>query len=516
MTTLLAIFTLAVVLSLILTPIAGLLGRWGKAIDKPDGIRKFHQTPTPRTGGIALGFSFALSLVAVNVFIPSDVSKLLNFTTHTWHLTGAGLMVFCVGLWDDYKRLNHHIKFLIQIIAATFVYAGGTAIHHLICFDLSDLPLLSYLITVLWILFFINAVNLLDGLDGLSAGVCLFCSLTMVILSITRKDMTTACLFAALSGTLIGFLRYNSNPARIFMGDGGSYLLGYIIAVISLSSSNKSQTGASLLITVLAMGIPAFDTILSPIRRFLTGKGPFKPDRGHIHHKFINHLGFSPRHAVWMLYGITGMLCTIALIVVNIKDELAGVILIMLGACAFLFVHKLGYISTFDFERITNWICDIGYVAGISKKRRTFLWMQLSISESRHEREFWSNLCAVLEWLEFDYAEMNHKIKDGEAIAHTWNRGKFDVDLNFYRHHLFKLELPLADENHDFGTIWLVKDIRRKPISRFTMIRVEQLRRTIKSTLKMLNGQQPAQLSCHPVPTVHANSVRTSNQLIKP
>lgn len=112
MTTLLAIFTLAVVLSLILTPIAGLLGRWGKAIDKPDGIRKFHQTPTPRTGGIALGFSFALSLVAVNVFIPSDVSKLLNFTTHTWHLTGAGLGI----LYNTFKIIQ--LQTIVAILGA--------------------------------------------------------------------------------------------------------------------------------------------------------------------------------------------------------------------------------------------------------------------------------------------------------------------------------------------------------------------------------------------------------------
>lgn len=486
MTTLLAIFILAVALSLVLTPFAGLLGRWGKAIDSPDGVRKLHQTPTPRTGGIAIGLSFSLSLVAANIFIPTEVSNLLYFTTKTWCLTSAGFIVFCVGLWDDYRRLNHRIKFTVQLAAATLVYAGGHSIHHLIFLDLGNLPILSYSITVLWILFFINAVNLLDGLDGLSAGVCLFCSLTMTVLSIIRKDMTSACLFAALSGTLIGFLRYNSNPARIFMGDGGSYLLGYTIAVISLSSSSKSQTSASLLIAMLSMGIPAFDTILSPIRRFLTGKGPFKPDRGHIHHKFIKHLGFTPRHTVWMLYGITAALCMIALIIVNIKDELAGLILIMLGACPFLLVHKLGYVSAFDFDRVTNWIRDIGYMSGISKKRRTFLSMQLAISESRHQGEFWDNLCIALEWLEFDHAEINHKTEHGEAIARSWSRQEFDIALNFYQHHLFKIELPLADENNDFGTLWLIKDVQRKPISRFTLIRIEQLRRTIKNSLKML------------------------------
>ena len=508
MTTLLAIFTLAVTLSLALTPVAGLLGRWGKAMDHPDGGRKLHQTPTPRTGGIALGLSFAVSLLAAAVLMPTEVAKQLTLTTKTWYLTGAGVLVFCVGLWDDYQRLNHRIKFTVQLAAATLVYFGGYSIHHLLFYDFGDLPLLSYGITVLWILFFINAVNLLDGLDGLSAGVCLFCSLTMLILSLTRKDMTSACLYAALSGTLLGFLRYNSNPARIFMGDGGSYFLGYVIAVISLSTSNKGQAGASLLIAILAMGIPTFDTILSPIRRFLTGKGPFKPDRGHIHHQLINHLGLNPRQAVWILYGVTAVLCAAALIVVNIKDESAGVILIMLGVYAFLFVHKLGYLNAFDCKRIAHWIQDIGYVAGISKKRRTFLRMQLSISEACHERELWTTICAALEWLELDHAELHLKMEHGKAITHTWTHKGYNTDLNFYRQHLFKLELPLANDPHNFGTLWLIKDVQRKPISRLTLMRIEQLRRTINNTLKTLGSQQ-VPLQSPRLSPIYADSART-------
>lgn len=490
MTTILTIFLTSLIVALLLTPLAGLLGRWGKAIDKPDGIRKYHKKPTPRTGGIALCATFVLTLCATG-FMQTEVSSLLQLSPKKWVLVGAGLLVFGVGLWDDYQRLNHRIKFLVQILAASMVYASGYGISEVSGLDWTFWPVVSYGLTVFWILLFINAVNLLDGLDGLSAGVCFFCCLVMTILSVTRNDLATACLFASLCGAILGFLRYNFNPAKIFMGDGGSYFLGFAIAVISLTSSTKSQASTAMLMPVLAMGVPMLDTMLSPIRRFMMGQGPFKPDTGHVHHKLVRQFGFTARRAVLIIYTITAALCMLALILVNMRGEFAFLVFVLLGGSVFVFIRKLGYLDHVGLNRIANWARDINYVSGLSKDRRSFLNMQLNVSESNDDKEFWVNVCTVLDWLNFDHAELSKKKTGCQCAVHQWSRGDFDDCRGLCRQYLLKLELPLVDDKgFDHGTLWLIKDVREKPINQHTFFRIEQLRRTIENALKAMNEIQ--------------------------
>ena len=184
MITILAAFLISLFVSILLTPLAAKLGVWGEAMDRPDGIRKNHKKSTPRTGGIALMASFAIT-IGFAVFMQFHGNNLVRLFLQHWGLLLGGFLVFGVGLFDDYSRLSHRIKFGIQIIAASLVYSEGFGINHVMGYDL--IPVVSYGVTVFWILLFINAVNLLDGLDGLSAGVCLFCSLTMSILSISPR-----------------------------------------------------------------------------------------------------------------------------------------------------------------------------------------------------------------------------------------------------------------------------------------------------------------------------------------
>lgn len=488
MITILAAFLISLFVSILLTPLAAKLGVWGEAMDRPDGIRKNHKKSTPRTGGIALMASFAIT-IGFAVFMQFHGNNLVRLFLQHWGLLLGGFLVFGVGLFDDYSRLSHRIKFGIQIIAASLVYSEGFGINHVMGYDL--IPVVSYGVTVFWILLFINAVNLLDGLDGLSAGVCLFCSLTMSILSISNGDLITSYLFVTLSGSLIGFLFYNFNPASVFMGDGGSYFLGYTIAVISLYSSVKTQAGAAMLIPIVAMGVPMFDTFLSPVRRFLTGRGPFKPDSGHIHHMLVRRLGLNVRKTVLLIYLITSCLCIGSLVAVHIKDEFSGIVLAILGASLFLFVQKLGYLDNFGNKRIASWFRDIGYVTGVSQKRRCFLCMQLNVSNSKTINELWSNISALVEAMGFEHAEMNQKCADGSRIVHSWSKENFDVHGSLCNQHLMKVELPLVDESgFDHGIIWLVKDTRKEAISQFTFLKIEQLRRTIESSLQCLAGKR--------------------------
>jgi UDP-GlcNAc:undecaprenyl-phosphate GlcNAc-1-phosphate transferase len=289
------------------------------------------------------------------------------------------------------------------------------------------------------------------------------------------------------------------------MGDGGSYFLGFAIAVISLTSSAKSQTSTAMLIPVLAMGVPMFDTMLSPVRRFMMGQGPFKPDTGHIHHKLVRQFGFTTRRAVLIIYTITAALCMLALILVNMKDEFAVLVFALLGGSAFVFIRKLGYLDHIGLDRIANWARDINYVSGMSKDRRSFLNLQMNVAGSNDDEEFWANVCTVLDWLNFDHAELSKKKTGGDSVVHLWSRGDFDDCRGICRQYLLKLELPLVDDRgFDHGTLWLIRDVREKPMSQHTFFRIEQLRRTIENALKAMNEIQVG------------NSVPAFNESIRP
>jgi len=266
-------------------------------------------------------------------------------------------------------------------------------------------PVLSYGLTIFWFLLFINAVNLVDGLDGLAGGIVVFASMVLVLLLILSKQYVTALYFSILAGSVLGFLRYNFNPASIFLGDGGSYFLGYAIASLSILGSVKSQVGAALAIPLLALGVPLFDTILSPLRRFIRGKKMFHPDNGHVHHHLIN-LGLTTRKAVLILYGITFLLCLLAIFATNLRDERAGLFLVVLGAGVAIFVRKLGYFEYLASDKLYGWFQDISDQTGFSHDRRSFLNQQIEISQSKNINELWDRLQTAAHFLGIEFIEL--------------------------------------------------------------------------------------------------------------
>jgi UDP-GlcNAc:undecaprenyl-phosphate GlcNAc-1-phosphate transferase len=513
MTTILFVFIIALVLSLVLTPLAGRFGERFGALDVPSE-RKEHTMPTPRCGGLAIVAAFLFTL-ALSILITTDVSnKLVLDRQATFFLLGA-LMVFGVGLFDDFHRLGPKVKFLFQVIGASIAFWGGLRIEVFSLFSIDlHFVILSYFVTVFWFVFFINAINLIDGLDGLAAGIAFFASAVLVILSVMRGQYLIAMLFAVLAGAVLGFLRYNFNPASIFMGDGGSYFLGYVIAGLSIMGSIKSQVGAAMLIPIVALGIPVFDTILSPIRRFILGKEMFKPDKGHVHHKLVG-MGFSTKRVVWTIYGISFCLCALSVVLVNVRDEQAGLFLILLGAGAVIFIRKLGYLEYFTSDKIYGWFKDITDEAGFSHDRRSFLSLQIQMGKSGNLEEVWQNLCTAAGKLEFDMAELHlcrrreDKDYDGPGDVRPriqekerrkkinggsfqWTRKGFDINEHICGNALLKLELPLisGDNGHQcIGVLWMIKDIKRNHISHYTLRRVEHLRRTVNGTLCKLGGE---------------------------
>lgn len=486
MTTILIIFAIALSLSLVLTPLAGRLGVRFGALDEP-AERKMHGKPIPRTGGLSIFVVFILTLVISSLF-NTKISDLLILDRQTAFLLAGAIICFNIGLFDDFRRLGPWIKFLFQIMAASVAYWGGI---HIGGFNVLGVyikvGLFSYFVTVFWFVLFINAVNLVDGLDGLAGGIVVFASAIMVILSVLKEDFLTAIFFTTLGGSVLGFLRYNFNPATIFLGDGGSYFLGYAVAGISIMGSVKSQLSAAILIPLLALGIPLFDTILSPLRRFIRGRKMFQPDNGHVHHRLID-MGLTTKKAVFTIYILTFLLCIMAVVMVNIRDEQAGLFLIVLGTGVVIFVRKLGYFEYIGSDKIYGWLKDITDEAGISHHRRTFLSLQIDAGRSENFEELWQHITIAFNMLEFDMAELNLNSKNPSNSAFQkhwlWTREGFEISNDICNESLFKLELPLLNnEEKNFGILWLVKDLKRNVISHNTLRRVEHLRRTLIEAL---------------------------------
>jgi UDP-GlcNAc:undecaprenyl-phosphate GlcNAc-1-phosphate transferase len=493
---LILLFLFAFCFSLVLTPLVGALGIRLGAMDIPME-RKVHIKPIPRVGGIALFLVSFITILLSVIFIPS-VSEFYKF--HSGNVLGyCGLIVvFGCGLWDDFRRLSPGIKLLFQILGATLAFAGGAAIggFFIAGYGIQFGFISSYALTVLWFLLFINAVNLIDGLDGLASGVVLFTCILMVFLSYMNGDYVSAFYFCIGSGAILGFLRYNFNPASIFLGDGGSYFLGYAVAILAIRSSMKSQVGVLMLIPLLALGVPIFDTIFSPIRRWIIGRNMFYPDKGHIHHHLLK-IGFSSRGAVLLIYGITMVLCFAAILLITLRGKgLEGIFLgVLLFGMLFL-VSKLGYVEYLAFDKFYGWFQDITDVAGISQNRRSFLSLQIAAGKSQNMDELWENLLEALDVLKFNEAQLHlpnepvreWKMADDNHLLESKSTGADNKEVNA-ADSLFRVEIPLRDNgDEDFlGKLILVKDLSRSHLQPYTIRRVEHLRRTLIPILKRLN-----------------------------
>ena len=274
------------------------------AIDIPKDNRRMHKKPTPRIGGLAFIFGFTVATLCF-----AQPSRQLYGT-----LAGAAIIAV-MGVIDDCKNLPAKLKFVIQIIAAlVVVFAGDIKIDVFTNPNfLSDNPYwvlpewLSVTLTVIWIVFITNAVNFIDGLDGLAAGVSAIMSISLVFISIRVGEYSIAILGIALMGSCFGFLPFNFNPAKIFMGDTGSTFLGFMLATLSIQGVFKSYAVISFAVPLLILGLPLFDALFAMIRRILRGQSPMTADRGHLHHRLVD-MGFSQKQTVFILYAISGVL----------------------------------------------------------------------------------------------------------------------------------------------------------------------------------------------------------------
>ena len=296
-----ALLTAAIV-AFITTPVVRTLAFRVGAVDVPRDNRRMHNHPIPRMGGLAIFFGFILSAL---IFVPLDAPL-------RGMLLGAVIIVI-LGIFDDIYALPALPKLLVQIAAAAVAVLMGNQIEVLSNPNIFssnpywDLGFLSIPISVFWIVGITNAVNLIDGLDGLACGVSTISSMTLLVIALVASEPNVAILMAALAGGCLGFLPYNMNPAKIFMGDTGSTFLGYILAVVSIQGLFKFYTIISFAVPFLMLGLPIFDTCFAFIRRIAHGQSPMHADRSHVHHRLID-MGFNQKQAVAVLYVVSAIL----------------------------------------------------------------------------------------------------------------------------------------------------------------------------------------------------------------
>ena len=339
------IFFISVSISYLLTPLMRTIALKKGILSKP-GRRMVHSRPIPYLGGLAIYFSFFTALLLVFYTEEHFRADLLGRMPA---LALGGTLIMILGLLDDIKDIKPIFKLLGQIIAALVLFYFGFRIDiltNLFSGQETGLPLLlSMVFTVLWTIGLINALNLIDGLDGLAAGITVIVCGSLFFIAAFLNNYLAMLLYAILAGSILGFLRYNFHPAKIFMGDAGSMFLGFMLAAISLIRSQyKSATAVVLLIPLTTLAIPVYDTLVTVLRRILRRAPVFGADKKHLHHRLLT-TGLRQETIVWFMYLLTLYLGIFAFLFVLIPEKYALILLVLLGLGFFMGSRAIGFIE---------------------------------------------------------------------------------------------------------------------------------------------------------------------------
>lgn len=336
-------FLIALAVAYMVTPFVIKVAYKVGAIDVPRDSRRVHKVPIPRLGGIAIFIGFLASVLVT-----------FRLDTRLIGVLAGAAMIVTMGYFDDIKPLSAKVKLLIQIVAAGIVVYSGIKVE----FVTNPLSFMfegvqhyiklgnwAYPLTIVWIVGVTNAINLIDGLDGLAAGVSTISAITLSAVAIFLNQDYIAVMAIILAGATIGFLPYNFNPAKIFMGDTGSLFLGYMLSVISVMGVLKSAAALSIMVPIFAIGLPIFDTFMAIVRRSLSGKSLMEADKGHLHHRLLDR-GLSQRQAVLTLYSISAVLGFSAVVLVEATLKVAVVLVLAVFLLASMGVRYLKLIDT--------------------------------------------------------------------------------------------------------------------------------------------------------------------------
>ncbi len=313
-------FVVSALLAVVTTPGVRRWARRRGAPDRGEGDRAMHEGFVPRFGGIAVALAFFLPIVGLWLLDPPTARAFGRAPGVGPAFLVGGLGALALGARDDLRPVGPLAKLLGQVLVAAGVAWLGLRMEILSVPGLGLVELGAWAIpaTVLWLVVVMNAVNLIDGLDGLAAGLSLGIVALLFVVSVLNAQPLGVLVGASLAGALLGFLRHNSHPATIFLGDSGSLFVGFVLGAWSLLAWQKSATGVAVLVLVVGFALPLGDTAFAVVRRIAAGRRPWEPDAGHIHHRLVGG-GLSHRGAVYSLYAVGVALTLLAFVLLGVR-----------------------------------------------------------------------------------------------------------------------------------------------------------------------------------------------------
>ncbi len=345
MWTLLAIFFLSFIVCYLLSFPVRFLASGLAILDYPEQ-RKIHAVPVPSLGGLALLVAFVAAAIVAAKMYPQ---RFFLFRPELEGLVIGAAIVTMLGLWDDVRGSGAVMKLMVQGAVGVLMYLYGFRIERITMpFEgMVELQWVGLVLTVLWYCVIMNAMNLIDGLDGLAAGISAIAGVTIFAISFHWNDPLAAFVALAIVGISLGFLPHNFYPAKLFMGDTGSLLLGFLLASLTLITSTKAPAILTLLVPLVALGLPLVDTAYAFVRRCFTGAHPFRADKRHLHHRLLA-LGFSHKRVVVLLYYVSGYLGLMAYILSKVSPGITLLTVLILAIGLFLLIENLNFLERRD------------------------------------------------------------------------------------------------------------------------------------------------------------------------
>jgi len=459
----LLVLLLAALVSLTLTPLVRTFARTRGWMDRPDGLRKRHVEAVPRIGGVAVYGAFLAATGLVLALEPSGLLPGTHPISAYLPVLLGGAAVMLVGLLDDIYGVRPATKLLMQTLAALYLYSCGfriDAISNPVGGATVALGYLSLPLTLVWFVGMSNAFNLIDGLDGLAAGIGLFSTTTLFIAAVVNERWEIVLLSAALGGALLGFLRYNFNPASIFLGDSGSLFVGFALAAFAIRGSMKSSAAIAVAAPLLALAVPLVDAGIAVLRRLISGRRVFEADGDHIHHRLLR-LGFSPRGAVVTLYGIAALFGALSLLTMTERSQVIGVVVIASSVVTWIGIQQLGYGEFGELQRVLrqglqnerNAIGNNVYVKGLKR----------AFAEAEGLDGLWRVLIQAAERLGFESLELQLE----PSAARVLGPQSLPPSFPLWRAPGRPAEarsswaIPLRSEGQALGRLVLTRDLRQ-------------------------------------------------------
>ena len=524
MRTYFVLFVASLMSSLALTPFVRRRAiAWG-AVDQPDGKRRIHKTPIPRLGGAAIYFSMLAGLLllpVLNTLVTQGVSARIP---RVLAIIVPATLIFLVGVYDDFHGMRASTKLAYELIATSMLYACGFRIEvvSMPFIGSFDFPaLLSFPLTAVWVIGITNAFNLIDGIDGLAAGASGFAMLSIFVFSITQGNPDVTVLSILLLGGALGFLRYNFNPATIFMGDSGSLFLGFMAAALAMASAQKSPTLIAIAIPLVTFGLPLAEVGLSIVRRILSGEPIFQSDRRHIHHMLLQR-GLNQRQAVIVLYGACAFFSLFGIMLLNPQRSFGGLIFLILAIGVVFGVQHLRYD---EFGELTYQIKH-----GVRRRRRV---LQVNVRIRRSSDgvrqaatpgEFTAALGALFDASDFDAVTLEMgdpevivrmcdpvhgwRVHDDSATAlWRWHRDGLNAREIVRSNQYWSLRVPLTDHaRRNLGVITFYHSLAQADLAANLTQVCGALRGDLISAIERLCDREPA--AAHPQAAFQPKAIR--------